>query len=134
MTGIDPLFGIHAEALQLQKRRMEVLAANVANADTPHYLARDVDFAKVLQSNQDAQPQATTLLRTSSAHLPGVAQESTQDPALVYRVPLQPSVDGNTVDAQVEQAKYTDAALHYQASLSFLDGQIKGLLTAITGN
>jgi flagellar basal-body rod protein FlgB len=136
MANIDPVFGMHADALAVQARRMDVLASNIANADTPHYQARDIDFAKVLASTQGsaAAPGGGTLATTNPLHLSGnSAVAAAHDPLLAYRVPLQPSVDGNTVDEQVEQAKFADAALHYQASLSFMNGQIKSLLTAITG-
>jgi len=124
MANLDPLFGLHAQSLAVQRQRMEVLAANIANADTPHYQARDVDFAKVLASQQQA----------AAAAPAGAAPAAASTPPLVYRVPLQPSVDGNTVDEQVEQGAFADAAMHYQASLSFLNGEVKGLLTAITGS
>jgi flagellar basal-body rod protein FlgB len=126
MANLDPLFGLHAQSLAVQRQRMEVLAANIANADTPHYQARDIDFAKVLASQQQAAQNGGG----ESAAAPAVAAQ----PPLVYRVPLQPSVDGNTVDEQVEQGAFADAAMHYQASLSFLNGEVKGLLTAITGS
>ncbi|HZR35191.1 MAG TPA: flagellar basal body rod protein FlgB [Nevskia sp.] len=124
MANLDPLFGMHAQSLAVQRQRMEVLAANIANADTPHYQARDIDFAKVLASQQQAAASAPA----------GAAPAAAAPPPLVYRVPLQPSVDGNTVDEQVEQGAFADAAMHYQASLSFLNGEVKGLLTAITGS
>lgn len=127
MANIDPLFGLHAQSLAVQRQRMEVLAANIANADTPHYQARDIDFAKVLASQQQAAPGA-------AAGQPEAANSVSATPPLVYRVPLQPTVDGNTVDEQVEQGAFADAAMHYQASLSFLNGEVKGLLTAITGS
>ena len=126
MANLDPLVGLHAQSLAVQRQRMEVLAANIANADTPHYQARDIDFAKVLASQQQAAQNGGG----ESAAAPAVAAQ----PPLVYRVPLQPSVDGNTVDEQVEQGAFADAAMHYQASLSFLNGEVKGLLTAITGS
>ncbi|MGQ0699760.1 MAG: flagellar basal body rod protein FlgB [Panacagrimonas sp.] len=115
MAGLDPLFGIHAHALQIQQRRMELLAGNIANADTPGFQARDLDFK-------------SALTQAMSGETTGAA-----DSALMYRVPMQPSADGNTVDAQIEQAAFMDSALHYQAGLSFLDGKLKSLLTAITG-
>jgi flagellar basal-body rod protein FlgB len=135
MANIDPVFGMHADALAVQAKRMDVLAANIANADTPHYQARDIDFAKVLASTQGAALNGgTTMATTNPLHLNGnSAVAAAHDPLLAYRVPLQPSVDGNTVDEQVEQAKFADAALHYQASLTFMNGQIKTLLSAITG-
>jgi flagellar basal-body rod protein FlgB len=120
MNRLDPLFGIHAEALSLQKSRMDILAANLANADTPNYQARDVDFASILQARIDGweKPEQGT----------AIAEDS-----LLYRVPMQPSADGNTVDTQIEQAAFADASMHYQASLNFVDGRVKSMLTAITG-
>jgi flagellar basal-body rod protein FlgB len=110
----DPVFGVHPAAMQLQRRRMELIAANIANADTPGFQARDLDFRKLLASTQQA-----------------AAAGASAEPA--YRVAQQPAADGNTVDVQIEQAQFADAALRYQASLNFLDARIKGLLTAFTG-
>jgi flagellar basal-body rod protein FlgB len=132
MAEVNPLFAMHASSLAVQQQRMEVLAANLANADTPHYQARDIDFGKVLAAQQQGAAAATPLAATSSGHLAG-APASGGLPAPSYRIPLQPSVDGNTVDEQVEQSAFADAALHYRASLSFLNGELKGLMTAITG-
>ena len=128
MSGTDPLFGIHGQALQIQRRRMELLAGNIANADTPGFQARDLDFNKALSA---AMSGSGALDTTNAAHLQTTATAA--DPALMYRVPMQPSADGNTVDVQTEQAAFMDSAMHYQASLSFLDGKLKSLLTAITG-
>jgi flagellar basal-body rod protein FlgB len=128
MAGTDPLFGIHAHALQIQQRRLLLLAGNIANADTPGFQARDLDFKAALAQAQSGNAPLNT---TQAGHLNGSGTAA--DPALMYRVPLQPSVDGNTVDVQIEQAAYMDSAMRYQASLSFLDGKLKGLLTAITG-
>lgn len=126
---VDPLFGIHAQALQIQQRRMTLLAGNIANADTPGFQARDLDFKTALE--QALGNGSSTLKADQPGHLDGAGTQA--DPALMYRVPLQPSVDGNTVDVQTEQAAFMDSALRYQASLSFLDGKLKSLLTAITG-
>ncbi|HSW12559.1 MAG TPA: flagellar basal body rod protein FlgB [Solimonas sp.] len=125
----DPLFGIHADALQLQRRRMELLAANIANADTPGYKARDLDFQKLLAAAQ--QPAATAAGVTQPGHMS--LDDASLKSATVYRVSMQPSVDGNTVDAQVEQSQFAQSALQYQASLSFIDGRLRSLITAITG-
>ena len=138
MADLDPLFGIHARALSVQSQRMQVLASNLANADTPNYQARDIDFAKVLAGTQDGVTSSSgvTLAATNPLHAQGSAVSSAGSSVgaqLAYRVPLQPAADGNTVDEQVEQAAYADAALHYQASLSFINGEVKGLMTAITG-
>lgn len=128
MAGTDPLFGIHAHALQIQQRRMVLLAGNIANADTPGFKARDLDFKTALAQAVSGNSPLDT---TQAGHLNGAGAQA--DPALMYRVPLQPAADGNTVDVQIEQSAYMDSALRYQASLGFLDGKLKGLLTAITG-
>ncbi|MHA6205483.1 flagellar basal body rod protein FlgB [Dyella soli] len=125
----DNLFGLHTQALDLWQRRGEVLASNLANADTPGYLARDVDFRKALASasgNSGSLPLAIT----RQGQIDPAAQAAGQ---LAYRVPSQPSMDGNTVDAQVEQANFAANGVHYQASLSFITAQIHMLRTAITG-
>lgn len=124
----DSMFGIQPAALQLQRRRMELIAGNIANADTPGYLARDIDFRKVLASAQ--QTQAQTPRRT---HLEHMIQLGATAEAPAYRIQTQPAEDGNSVDTQVEQGQFADAALRYQASLSFMDARIKSLLNAITG-
>ena len=123
----DALFGIHAKALSLGRARMDVLAANIANADTPHYLAKDVDFAQALKTES-----ASSLQATSARHL-SVAGGGSTSMQEVWRTPLQASADGNTVDVQIEQAQFAEAALKYQASLNFLDGRVRALMTAITG-
>lgn len=138
MAKLDPIFGIHAEAMSVQRKRMEVLSANIANADTPGFQARDVDFASTLASVVKSDPQGTPhTLTTDARHIPmnaGLTGNPAGDGSrLAYRVPMQPSADGNSVDVQIEQAKFAEAALHYQASLQFADGRIRGLMTAITG-
>lgn len=131
---LDPLFGLHSAALAVQKQRMDVLAGNIANSDTPNFKARDIDFAATLQAQLDSSsaPGNDALLKTQTAHLDAQSGAGSLD-GLVWRVPVQGSVDGNTVDTQIEQSKFADAALHYQASLNFIDGRVKGMLTAITG-
>jgi flagellar basal-body rod protein FlgB len=137
MAMFDSVLGVHADSLAVQQQRMAVLAANIANGDTPHFQARDIDFAKVLagaQAGAAGDPASGTLRTTDARHLGGAVSPAGRDVMpLAYRVPLQPTVDGNTVDEQVEQAKFAEAALHYQASLSFLNGGMKSLMTAITG-
>ncbi|HVT36877.1 MAG TPA: flagellar basal body rod protein FlgB [Nevskiaceae bacterium] len=129
MSATDELFGIHAAALQVQSRRMELIASNIANADTPHYSARDIDFAKAL--DQIANQAQLPAQATHPAHLP-VADPASSLP-VIERTPMQNSSDGNTVDVQTEQAQFADAALHYQASMNFVDARLRALLTAITG-
>lgn len=122
------LFGIHEQALALHARRHKVLASNIANADTPHYKARDVSFTEVLRQAHAGRP---AMMRTHPAHL--AAAHSHDGEELLYRVPTQPSLDGNTVEADVEQAAFADNAVRYQASLMFVSGRIRSLRSAITG-
>ena len=126
-AAVDRVFGIHAEALQLRARRGEVLASNLANADTPNYKARDLDFKAVL-SNTQAQSTMTT---TRNGHIQ--TQGSGADAQLKYSTPNQSSLDGNSVDTQIEQNKFAENAVRYRASLRFLSGRIQGLMTAIRG-
>jgi len=125
---LDDAFGIHAQALQLRARRSEVLAANLANADTPGYQARDFDFRQAL-AGQLAPP--VRLAATSSGHIQ--PDQTVPGIPLSYRMPFQASLDGNTVEAEREQAEFSANALQYQASVRFLDDRIKGLLSAIRG-
>ncbi|TAJ51459.1 MAG: flagellar basal body rod protein FlgB [Nevskiaceae bacterium] len=126
----DPLFGVHAAALSLGRQRMDVLASNLANADTPHFQAKDIDFERALAA-QTAVADAERLSGSDARHLSTAGEPGEAE--TVWRVPLQASADGNTVDAQIEQAQFADAALRYQASLNFLDGRVRSLMTAITG-
>jgi flagellar basal-body rod protein FlgB len=126
----DNLFGIHTQALDLWQRRTEVLANNLANADTPGYLARDVDFRKVLAAAGGNSSGSLPLQTTGPGQIGSTGQAAD---ALAYRVPTQPSMDGNTVDAQTEQAAFAANGVHYQASLSFITAQIRMLRTAISG-
>jgi len=125
----DSALGIHQQALALRSQRTEVLASNIANADTPGYKARDIDFKSAL-ANVEAQSTGS-LNRTNSKH---IQINSTHGNAeLLYRVPNQSSLDGNTVDGLVEKGAFADNALRYQASITFLDGKFKGMMAAIKG-
>lgn len=128
----DTLFGIHARALGVWQQRSEAIAANLANADTPDYKARDVDFRKAL-AQAGAGDGALQLATPSAGQIAADGASAGGDAPLAWRVPLQPSMDGNTVDAQVEQAAYAANSVHYQASLTFISAQIRMLRTAITG-
>lgn len=123
--------GIHADALTLRARRAEVLANNIANADTPNYKARDIDFAAVLDG-QMTQRSSLHLNRTQNTHLSGLVDPDFAAD-LMFRVPHQPAVDGNTVEVQEEMARYTDNALRYQASFEFLNSKISGIRKALKG-
>ncbi|TAN48974.1 MAG: flagellar basal body rod protein FlgB [Methylococcaceae bacterium] len=127
---IDKAFGIHPLALSLRSQRAEVLASNLANDETPGYKARDMDFEAVLRRSM-GESQGLELKATHARHIgrPGV----NTDPELLYRIPAQPALDGNTVETDEEQAKFTENALAYEASLRFINGRISGLMTAIKG-
>ncbi len=127
---LDKVFGIHEQAVQLRARRSEVLASNLANADTPGYKARDFDFKKILR-NEMASP--VRLASTHKGHIQA-DQGIVSTAQMQYRNPQQPSLDGNTVEAEREQVEYSANAVSYQASLRFLEGKIKGLKTAIRGS
>lgn len=126
-VSFDRVFGVHAHALQLRAQRAEMLASNLANADTPDYKARDIDFSRALeQAKSGAGLQATRPGHITHAHTAGRAET-------LYRVPSQPSLDGNTVDTQVEQSRFAENAMRYQATLRFLNGKVDGLMKALKG-
>ena len=126
----DGVFGIHEQALMLRTARAGVLASNLANADTPHYKARDLDFKSALAEAANTFA-AKALSGTHRQHMS--ARSQVAESRLSYRWPLQPSLDGNTVDAQAERSAFLENALRHQASLRFLQGKIEGLRTAIRG-
>lgn len=122
----------HEQALRFRSLRNEVLASNIANADTPGYKARDIEFSSVLKS---AQGEGMRMRATSELHQ-GASSQSYSSNWIAdakYRVPTQPSLDGNTVQSDVEQAQFAENALMYRASLSFMDGYIKTLKYALRG-
>ncbi len=126
----DRALGIHDDAVAVRVKRAEILANNIANSDTPNYKARDVDFQAMLDGamgNQQLQMAQTQSGHSSSVISPDFASE------LMYRIPNQASVDGNTVDLQEEMARYTENAVDYQASFHFLNKKFKGLTNAIKG-
>lgn len=125
----DQAFGIHEQALKLRARRAEVLAGNIANVDTPGYKARDFDFHAMLQQEMGSQQQIRTTHFRHISMDTGIVPPS----QMGYRVPSQPSLDGNTVDSQLEHSAFASNALEYQASLRFISGNIRTLMTAIKG-
>ncbi|MET0291303.1 MAG: flagellar basal body rod protein FlgB [Steroidobacteraceae bacterium] len=132
---LESYLGVHSAALKLREQRTELLANNLANADTPGFKARDLDFRGALAAATGNGNAATTLASTSSGTTIGTAQDVTgsTDAFLKYRTPLAPSLDGNTVDTQLEQSAFAENAVRYQATLSFLSGRFRSLMTAITG-
>jgi flagellar basal-body rod protein FlgB len=127
---LNTVFEPHERALRLRAYRSEVLAGNIANADTPNYKARDFDFQAAYRGaiGQGDLP----LTRTHAGHL-GSSASAAAPSWLAYRHPVQPSIDGNTVELDAEVARYSENALRYQASLTFTSQRIRGLFSAIQG-
>ncbi len=124
-----PALGQHERALTIFAQRNRVLASNIANADTPNYKARDIDFKAALNT---ARQDTISLTQTSDLHKQ--AWGTTKDGAsTMYRMPTQSTLDGNTVEMDVEQAAFAENALKYRASLAFLDGKIRTLKYALKG-
>ncbi|VVM47638.1 Flagellar basal body rod protein FlgB [Pseudomonas fluorescens] len=129
----DKALGIHEQALGFRAQRAEVLANNITNADTPNYKARDLDFSKVLaEQSEKTKHGAFALNKTNSRHIEAEGLGN-GDESLMYRTPMQPSIDQNTVDAQVEQASYAENAINFQASFTLLNSKFKGLVSALRG-
>jgi flagellar basal-body rod protein FlgB len=144
---LDAYLGIQPDALAVYSQRAEVLAANLANADTPGYLARDIDFRAALAAADPEQaapgaaggalqPESTSPLDVNAS--PPQSGRSTDsglstEQYLKYRVPLAPSLDGNTVDSQMEESAFAQNNVRYEASLTFLEDRFNDLTTAITG-
>jgi flagellar basal-body rod protein FlgB len=116
MANNDPLFGLSGDVLRLRSQRMALLASNIANAATPNYKAKDFDFQKALQTAQS-----------------GASADTAAAQAMGYRVPLEASLDGNTVELNTEQTLFAENALHYRTTLSFLQGRISTVMTALKG-
>ena len=126
MDAIDKLFGISPAVLSLRSQRFELISANLANADTPGYKAVDIDFAQALsevQRQREGWGSETTRTRHFSSEGTGMEPK--------YRVPVQPSMDGNTVETDHEHAAFMDNAIRYQASLSFIDSRVKSIIAAL---
>lgn len=126
----DNVFGIHEQALLLHGQRVSILANNLANADTPNFKARDIDFAAVLSGAAGAT--SLPIATTDAAHF-SISSGEVADGELMYRNPYQASLDGNTVEMPVEQAAFSENNVRYQASLTFINNQISMLQFAIAG-
>lgn len=124
--------GIHEKALHVRAARAEVLASNIINADTPNYKARDIDFRAALKSASTSG--ASRIAATNSRHIGAANSASLYEPDLMYRNPLQPSLDGNTVEEQVELSRFAQNSMDFQASFQLLNSKFKGLSRAIKGD
>ena len=139
LNRLDDMLNFHTQALRVRDQRQQVLASNIANADTPNYKARDLDFSATLQEvlkssalKGAASAGGVAVTTTAPGHMkgnPGLAA----DAGLLYRNPPQGSIDGNTVDMDTERAAFADNAIHYEFNLNRLSSQIKGLLSVIQG-
>ncbi|MGH6782743.1 MAG: flagellar basal body rod protein FlgB [Sphingomonadaceae bacterium] len=116
MTMEQGIFGVHGDALRLRSQRLTLLASNIANAATPNYKARDLDFTKALAMAQQ-----------------GRSVETSAEEAMGYRIPMEGSMDGNTVELGTEQTMFAENAVRYRTTLSFLEGRIGTLMQAIRG-
>ncbi len=126
----DSILGINEKALNMQAYRARILGANLANSDTPGFKARDIDFKAAL-SEAETGSRIEPLTVTNKMHIqPGADTFGTE---LLYRQPLQPSLDGNTVETQVEMADFTENAMHYLTSLRIINGRFNKILSAIRG-
>ena len=126
MDILNSAFGIHEQALKVRSQRMEVLARNIANADTPNFKAQDLDFKAMLK-----EVKKDYLTATHDKHFAAVADAP--DNGMRYRTPFNSSFDGNTVEISVEQAPFGKAAGDYQATLQFLENRIGGIRKALKG-
>lgn len=131
---LDNSLRFQQQALGLLNQRQEILASNIANADTPGYLARDIDFSSQLKKAVDkSQPAMAplTLTMTTQRHISATAP-AMHNNELLYRVPDQPSADGNTVDMDRERVNFVDNNIKYQSSLTMLGSEIKNMMNVIS--
>jgi flagellar basal-body rod protein FlgB len=136
-TSLDTYLGIHPQALKISSLRSELIATNLANADTPNYKAKDIDFKAALAASGNSTGKlamtGSTQGVTQTGHIALSSMSSATQADEQYRVPLASSLDGNTVDTQMEQANYAQNVVRYQATLTMLNAKFRSLMTAITG-
>jgi flagellar basal-body rod protein FlgB len=131
-TLLDNQLSFHQTALNVRAYRQQLLASNIANADTPNYKARDIDFRSALKGALAQRTDSVPMATTQAAHIP-TTNGSPFEGLTGYRTELQSSVDGNTVNMDVERAAFAENALHYEASVTFINGMLRSMNTAITG-
>lgn len=130
MNTLDSTLSFQQQALRLSSQRQEMVASNIANADTPNYKSVDLNFAQALERAQ-AGNAASTLTRTAPGHLAAPPASAEGGDASVYSTAPQPSLDGNTVDMDTQRAQFAESTMHYQAAFTFLNGQIKTILSSL---
>ena len=140
LSKLDDYMRFNESALNLREKRQTVLASNIANADTPNYKARDIDFSSAMKAAvEKASPTAAASMKTTAArHFPNPPSDGgllADGTPLLYRGMVQGAVDGNTVDMDVERNQFADNAVRYEASLTMINSQIKGMMNALqSGN
>lgn len=133
ISRLDEAMRFHQTALSLRSARQELLASNIANADTPNYKARDIDFASALKNALGGSVAQLPVAKTSAQHLEGNAGGAILGAPVMYRRPVQPSADGNTVDMDTERAQFAENALRYEASVKFVSDEFKDVMSAMQG-
>ncbi len=129
---LDNYFGVHEQAMRVRASRAQLLAENIANADTPHFKARDIDFQAALASaGHELNPAQMRV--TDSAHI-SAPDNQPFSAEIMFRTPQAASLDGNSVDSEFEKSEFLRNAVEYQVSLKFLDGKIRTLMSAIKGD
>ncbi len=129
----ESIFGIHEAAFRVRNERAQLLANNLANADTPNFKAQDIDFRQALQdASSDFDRSQPEMKKTNARHIDGDGFASTSK-YLMYRQPTQPALDGNTVETHIEKAQFMENALQQQATLEFIDSKISGIRSALRG-
>lgn len=131
MANLASHVGLYSKALDLRAQRHQVLASNIANADTPHYKARDFDFREAMSGALASREGSVSLARTSNRHIEGTMGGISSH--LKYRTETQSAVDGNTVDMDVERAQIADNAIQYQILTQFISDKFQGLRSAMSG-
>jgi flagellar basal-body rod protein FlgB len=129
---IDEAFQFQQAALRLREARQQLIASNIANADTPNFKAKDIDFASALKQALIGTSSSVPLSVTSPQHFSGKTGESLQGATVMYRTATQPSADGNSVDMNVERAQFADNAIHYEAGMTFVGNDVKNILTMLS--
>jgi flagellar basal-body rod protein FlgB len=129
---LDRELGFHQTALDVRAYRQQLLASNIANADTPHYKARDVEFKAALAGALEGRLGPLALATTSGRHLQTAAGTPLEGHAQ-YRTEQQSSVDGNTVNMDVERSAFAENAVHYEASLTFINSLLRTMQQAVQG-
>lgn len=129
----DDVLGFHLNALNLRGHRHQILASNVVNADTPNYKAKDFDFQKALQNVVSGNTSQGGLAVTSPRHIQSPDSGAIAGAKMMYRIPNQPSIDGNTVDMDSERARFLDNSIHYEANITFINNHFKNVMAVLQG-